>query len=110
MTCLASAYNRQGIRLESDEDWAKYEQHKAARRYQNVVNAREVLHRNRIIFEELGADGEKGQKFNVRYAGWPVSARSLPFWPEVGQWIDQNGMLHFGVRNLARYITSNPEA
>lgn len=108
MTCLASIYRRQGITLETDEDWAAYEKHKAARKAKNVANAREVLQRNSIKWHELPTMDDRGVRFLVHVD--ETLSRVLPFWPEIGEWHDQLGDIHFGVRNLARYITGDPDA
>ena len=107
MTILAKIYERQGIPLETDEDWAKYEAHKVERRAKNVVNARDVLFRNCIAWDELGRVGtDQLVAFNVFCASQLNSDadRIIPYWPEIGKWIDLNGHIRFGIRNLARYI------
>jgi hypothetical protein len=109
MTVLAAIYRRQGLEI---TDWEKYEAHKAERKAQNVANAKDVLTKNCIAFEEL--PGRVGTDQLVAFNVFkPVGIRmdedvQIPFYPEIGKWVDLDYNVHFGVRNLARYITGDP--
>jgi hypothetical protein len=111
MVCLAALYNRQGLPLETPEQWAEYDRRRAERKERNVLNAREVLFRNAIPWDELGRVGrEQVVAFNVVMAGSLVDGSDdviLPFYPEIGKWFTAKGEPRFGVRNLARYITGD---
>lgn len=107
MTILAKLYQRQGLTLETEDDWAAYEVHKGERRAKNVANARDVLFRNCIAWDDMGRVGtDQLVAFNVFYPSTLNSERDqiITYWPEIGKWIDLNGNIRFGVRNLARYI------
>jgi hypothetical protein len=108
MTILAAIYRRQGLEI---TDWDSYEKHKASRKRQNVANAREVLMKNCVAFEELPfrVGIEQLVAFNVfKPMGNTMDEDvMLVFYPEIGKWMDLDLKIHFGVRNLARYITGD---
>lgn len=111
MTILARLYQRQGITFKTDEDWARYEAHKAERKATNVANARDVLFRNCIAWDELPNRVGKDQlvAFNVFFPSLynGETDRIIAFYPEIGKWFDLDENVRFGVRNLARYITGD---
>ena len=109
MTILAALYRRQGLEI---TDWEAYETHKAKRKAQNVANARDILTKNFIAFEELPhrVGIEQLVAFNVfKPMGNTMEEDVMVmFYPEIGKWLDLDYKVHFGARNLARYITGDP--
>lgn len=101
MSTIREIQARQGIPTpKSDADWKKYREDKALRRAKNVVNAREVLDRNGVHYVE-GKDHDGLVLFTIVEPGTDF----IYYRPEEGRWNSTLDIrVHFGVRNLVRYL------
>jgi hypothetical protein len=90
---------RGGKRPETADEWNQYEADKAARRANNVVNAKEVLDRNEVAYIQLTVRPEVLLRIALS------TGECVHYYPERGLWYSGNkGEQHFGVRNLVRHI------
>jgi hypothetical protein len=99
MTRIDKLYERQGMGApQSDEDWVAYAEQKLARRKRNVANAREVLERNQIQYDEL-----EPELFIIHQPHGFVE-----YFPATGTWrvMSKTTIIHtgFGVRNLVKHL------
>lgn len=90
---------RGGKRPSTEAEWSQYEADKKARRAKNVVNAKECLDRNGVVYKDHGGRERlftlsKGNEF-------------IFYMPETGRWwveTTDKKALRFGVRNLVLFI------
>lgn len=74
-----------------------YRDEKAARRAKNVVNAREILARNGIEYQETQLQPD-GTLFVIH------EPRAIWYYPADGRWYAKGEPVHFGARNLVRFV------
>lgn len=100
MTTLLRVQEKLGkSRPQTDSEWEAYSADKKARRAKNVVNAREILDRNGIVYAESAND--HGIMFRLCKAG---SNSVIWYYPEDGRWYVKGEPVHFGCRNLVRFL------
>jgi hypothetical protein len=98
--------NRLLARQKIDVRDVDYEQMKKIRREKNVVNAREILRRAGCMWIECHSSHPDGVAFSVYLAMAPYGTlgEPIPYWPEIGKWIDRDYHNHYGCRNLVKYL------
>lgn len=97
MSALHEAKRRGLAAPRTREEKAAYEADKAARRLKNVVNAREILDRNGINYQETKLL-PAGTLFVIH------APKAIWYYPEDGRWYAQGEPVHFGCRNLIRFL------
>lgn len=95
---LLYASKKQGIPApRTQAERVAYEAEKAERRLRNVVNAREILERNKIEYRESQLP-----------CGDPVfvidDGGVITYYPADGRWYTSRRTVHFGCRNLVRFV------
>lgn len=107
MTTVQTLRERQGLGRLSPEE---YHRERAARRAKNVANAREILARNGLDWDEIPLTSDAEIAFNV-YLATPYGpiGHKITYWPAIGTWLDFHDDTRYGCRNLVRYIKGECE-
>lgn len=98
MTTVQTIRERQGLGRLSPEEYAKAREDKRA---QNVVNAREILQRNGVLYRDFGRCNG-----NVHFV-IKQGPDEFWYWPEEGLWLNialEQPERHFGCRNLVKHL------
>jgi hypothetical protein len=108
MVTLATIRKRQGIEPPiTPRQHEEYDEAKRLRRIQNVVNAREILRREGLDWDELPSSHPDGIAFNVYLAELPYGriGEPVPYWPEIGLWRTFGDFaVRYGCKNLVKYL------